>query len=155
MTEQTNATSTDTSTDNNQATTTQGKRGPRRVRHRDEVRAEIIEDIAALQAKLDAMDKEDADAAYLANLAPSTAVKVVTGRRGEAIIEDGIVLGGATNEKGAAQLNILVGTGINSRTVLVGGGRVVPPGTDAEAFLAAVNTVVKKDAPTSTDGSTT
>jgi hypothetical protein len=118
------------------AATAEGRKGPRRVRLRDEVIADLREDIAKLTEKLAKLQAEAAAEEQLKSLKSGDAVSFVYGRDKTLRIESGTILAIGDNGKGSIQINVLVGEGITSTTRLIGSSRVVPPGVTADEFLA-------------------
>jgi uncharacterized small protein (DUF1192 family) len=130
---------TNTEQTNETATTKQGARGPRVVKHRDVKIAELREDIAALQAKLDKLEAEAAAEQQLESLGQGSVVSFVYGRGEKRRVETGTIIASGKNEKGNFQFNVLVGEGLNSTLRLVGAAAIVPPGVTADEFLASLS----------------
>ena len=137
-----------TTTDANLPATNEGKRGPRVVRARDEIIADLKEDIAALQAKLAKLEADKAAEEQLEALAVGDAVSFVYGRADSRRIESGHIIAAGRNDKGVFQFNVLTGEGLTSETKLIGAAAIVPPGMTGEEFLASLPPYVAKVAPT-------
>lgn len=133
MTDNTNA-----ATDANLPATNEGKKGPRVVRARDEIIADLKEDIVALQAKLAKLEADKAAEEQLEALAVGDAVSFVYGRADNRRIESGSVIAAGRNDKGVFQFNVLTGEGLTSETKLIGAAAIVPPGMTGDEFLASL-----------------
>jgi hypothetical protein len=126
------------------AETAEGKRGPRKVRLRDEVLADLREDAAKIAEKIAKIEAEIAAEEQLATLVPGDVISFVTGRAENRRVESGTVLASGTTDKGQFQINVMVGEGLTSTTKLVGGSAVVPPGMTGDEFLATFPKVEPK-----------
>lgn len=133
---------TDPTTD--EAATAEGKRGPRKVRLRDEVLADLREAAAKIAEKIAKIEADIAAEEQLATLMPGDVISFATGRADNRRIESGTVLASGTTDKGQFQINVMVGEGLTSTTKLVGGSAVVPPGMTGDEFLAAFPKVEPK-----------
>lgn len=129
------------------AETAEGKRGPRKVRLRDEVLADLREDAAKIAEKIAKIEAEIAAEEQLATLVPGDVISFVTGRAENRRVESGTVLASGTTDKGQFQINVMVGEGLTSTTKLVGGSAVVPPGMTGDEFLATFPKVEPKAEP--------
>lgn len=127
-----------TTTDAELPATNEGKRGPRVVRARDEVIADLKEDIAALQAKLAKLEADKAAEEQLESLKMGDNVSFVYGRAESRRIESGHIIAAGRNDKGVFQFNVLTGEGLTSETKLIGAAAIVPPGMTGEEFLASL-----------------
>lgn len=136
-----------TPTDAEQLTTNEGKRGPRVVRARDEIIADLKEDIAGLQAKLAKLEADKAAEEQLESLAVGDAVSFVYGRADNRRIESGSIIAAGRNDKGVFQFNVLTGEGLTSETKLIGAAAIVPPGMTGEEFLASLPVYEPKPKP--------
>ena len=127
-----------TTTDAELPATNEGKRGPRVVRARDEVIADLKEDIAALQAKLAKLEADKAAEEQLEALTVGDAVSFVYGRADSRRIESGHIIAAGRNDRGVFQFNVLTDEGLTSETKLIGAAAIVPPGMTGEEFLASL-----------------
>lgn len=115
-----------TTTPDTQPATNEGKKGPRVVKHIDVRIEELREDIAERQAKLDALLASKSNQENVSKIERGTAISFEYGRGDKKRTESGIVLAVVPNEKtGAIQFNVLVGTGLESKTLIVSDANLI------------------------------
>lgn len=123
MTENTNATTENTAP--------AAEKKPRVVKHIDVRIEELREDIAERQAKLEALLRERSSRDAVANLKRGDAISFEYGRAESKRVESGTILAVATNDKGVTQFNVLVGEGLESKTLIVAASAVILPEGEA------------------------
>lgn len=115
---------------NGEGTTNEGKKGPRVVKHIDERISDLKLDIAERQAKLDALIRERDSSSLVDAIVVGDTISFEFGRAEKKRVESGTVIATDVNEKGVRQFNVLVGSGLNSKTLLIAGSAVVIEGVE-------------------------
>lgn len=112
-------------TEQNQNATKPTEKKPRVVKHRDERIKDLREDIAALEAKLNALLQDAANEEAIANIEAGSEVAYVYGRAPQRRVLSGVVRAAGKNAAGLLQLKVEFGSGLDAEFHLIDAGSLL------------------------------